>query len=92
MKILTDLEICQQITLIELNEQFPTAKSIEFDDRQCADCTKEFTEAECEQGVLNEVSEVTFTESDNPNVSFTETHGYKMLCEECYDQHLTGVE
>ena len=30
----TDLEIRQQISLIELNEKFPKAKSIEFDDRQ----------------------------------------------------------
>ena len=34
MNELTDLEICKKISLIELNEQFPEAKSIEFDDRQ----------------------------------------------------------
>jgi hypothetical protein len=34
MNELTDLEICKAISLIELNEQFPKAKSIEFDDRQ----------------------------------------------------------
>ena len=34
MNELTDLEICKKISLIELNEQFPRAKSIEFDDRQ----------------------------------------------------------
>ena len=33
MNELTDLEICKKISLIELNEQFPKAKSIEFDDR-----------------------------------------------------------
>ena len=34
MNELTDLQICKRISLIELNEQFPKAKSIEFDDRQ----------------------------------------------------------
>ena len=34
MNELTDLEIRKKISLIELNEQFPKAKNIEFDDRQ----------------------------------------------------------
>ena len=34
MKILTDLEIRKAITKFELNEQFPKARSIEFDDSQ----------------------------------------------------------
>tara|TARA_R110000796_G_scaffold153558_1_gene270112 strand:+ start:346 stop:678 length:333 start_codon:yes stop_codon:yes gene_type:complete len=34
MNKLTDLEIRKEISIILLNEQFPKAKSIEFDDRQ----------------------------------------------------------
>lgn len=56
-------------------------------DNQCASCSKSFTEAECDEGALIEVDEVrweTGHDKSDPERR-CEVHGYKFVCEECYD-------
>ena len=53
---------------------------------QCAICNAKFTEEECEDGALTEVSITTYEKGHDKSdlERYVEVHGYDLRCDDCY--------